>query len=58
MTDRFEGGNSMANEQTQAICRSVFKDNEETTLKTRFTQKWIEIINRAEKNKGVIAVQQ
>lgn len=36
----------------QHICRSVFKSGENTT-KAQFTKKWIELINRLEKNKGI-----
>ena len=39
-----------------SICRSVFKSGESTTSKTQFTQKWIELINKIEKNKGITAV--
>lgn len=33
----------------KAICKSVFKDGGDTTSKTRFTKKWIELINRLER---------
>lgn len=36
----------------QPICRSVFKSGGNTT-KAQFTKKWIELINRLEKNKGL-----
>ena len=35
------------------ICRSVFKSGENTTSKTQFTKKWIEMINKIEKGKIV-----
>lgn len=43
------------NEQQQTICKSVFKSGENTTSKSQFTQKWIELINRLEKNKRINA---
>lgn len=44
----------MANtDKTQTLCRSVFKSGESTTSKNQFTKKWIEMINRIEKNKAV-----
>ena len=45
------------NEQPQATCKSVFKSGENTTTKSQFTQKWIELINKLEKNKGITAAQ-
>ena len=39
------------------ICKSVFKSGENTTTKSQFTQKWIELINKLEKNKGITAAQ-
>lgn len=39
------------NEKT--ICKSVFKSGENTITTNQFTQKWIELINRLEKNKNV-----
>lgn len=48
----------MANtEKPKTICKSVFKSGENTTSKNQFTQKWIELINKIEKNKGITAVQ-
>ena len=44
------------NEKSNSICRSVFKSGESTTSKTQFTKKWIELINKIEKNKGITAV--
>ncbi len=44
----------MANtDKNQILCRSVFKSGESTTSKTQFTKKWVEMINRIEKNKAV-----
>lgn len=40
-------------EQSTTICKSVFKNGENTTSKYQFTQKWIELINLLEKNKGI-----
>lgn len=48
----------MAEQQIQkSICRSVFKSGENITKK-QFTKKWIELINRLEKNKGFAAGEQ
>ncbi len=38
-------------EKPEAICRSVFKNG--STSKERFTELWIELINRLEKSKAV-----
>ncbi len=47
----------MANIKNQnTVCRSVFKSGESTTSKNQFTQKWIELINKIEKNKGAAVV--
>ena len=44
----------MANtDKNQILCRSVFKSGESTTSKAQFTKKWVEMINRIEKNKAV-----
>lgn len=43
------------NEKPKVICSSVFKSGENTTTKNQFTQKWIELVNRLEKNKGTTA---
>ena len=43
------------NEKPKTICKSVFKSGESTTSKNQFTKKWIELINRIEKNKGINA---
>ena len=45
------------NEKSKNICSSVFKSGENTTTKIQFTQKWIELINKLEKNKGITAAQ-
>lgn len=34
-----------------AICTNVFKNGDATTSKAAFTRKWVEMINRIEKNK-------
>lgn len=39
----------------ETICRSVFKSGENTTSKSQFTQKWIELVNKIEKSKGLTA---
>ena len=39
--------------KTDTICWSVFKSGENTTSKSQFTKKWIELINRLERNKKV-----
>lgn len=38
----------------ESVCRSTFKSGSDTT-KDRFTEKWIELINRLEKSKSVCA---
>lgn len=40
--------------KTEAACRSVFKNKEYQDIKKQFTQKWTEIINNMEKNRGTI----
>ena len=39
--------------KTDTICKRVFKSGENTTSKSQFTKKWIELINRLERNKNV-----
>lgn len=41
----------MANE-TQVICKNIFKSGNEKDSKEEFTKRWIELINQREKNKG------
>lgn len=41
------------NDKSKTICKSVFKSGENTTSKSQFTKKWIELINRLERNKTV-----
>ena len=43
-------------DKQQAICKSVFKSGENTTSRKQFTGKWIELINKLEKNKRTYAV--
>ena len=43
--------------KSDTICKSVFKSGENTTSKSQFTKKWIELINKLEKNKGITAAQ-
>lgn len=38
------------NNSDKTICKSVFKSGESIISKSQFTQKWIELINRLEKN--------
>ncbi len=43
----------MANGKDEVlVCRSVFKSSEDV-LKKQFTRKWIELINRIEKDRTV-----
>ena len=42
---------SIITQPIQQMCHSVFKSGESTTTKNQFTGKWIELINRVEKNK-------
>lgn len=44
-------------EPVKCVC-SVFKSGESTTSKAQFTQKWIELINRMERNKAATPAQQ
>ena len=44
--------NMNENKSGKTICKSVFKNGKNTTTKSRFTKKWIELINRLEKNKS------
>ncbi len=43
------------NEQPATVCKSVFKSGENTTSKSEFTKKWIELINILEKGKSAIS---
>ncbi|MDF2655306.1 MAG: hypothetical protein K0R19_1780 [Bacillota bacterium] len=45
----------MAKQEMQVICKSVFKSGE-NTIKIQFTHKWIELINRIERNGQIIPV--
>lgn len=50
----FERGFFMSDiDKTQILCKSVFKSGENTTSREQFTKKWIELINRMEKNKEI-----
>jgi hypothetical protein len=51
--DERYGGKLERNEQP--TCKSVFKSGENTTLKSQFTRRWIELINQIEKNKSTIS---
>lgn len=42
-------------EHPESFCKSVFKSGENTVLQKQFTIKWIELINRLEKRKGLSA---
>lgn len=42
-----------ANNDSKTICKSVFKNGENTISRSQFTKKWIELINRLERNKNV-----
>lgn len=44
-------GDRMANE-TEVICKNIFKSSSEKESKEEFTKRWIELINQKEKNKG------
>ena len=41
----------MQKQDSQVICKSHFKNDGNTNLKERFNKKWVELINRMEKNK-------
>lgn len=53
-----EGGYRMENREPEKRICSVFKSGESTTSKAQFTQKWIELINRMERNKAATPAQQ
>lgn len=38
-------------ENSKPVCKSVFKSGENTVLAALFTQKWLELINRLERNR-------
>ncbi len=42
------------NQQHVPICRSVFKNGEETVSRDDFMAKWIELINRREKERAYV----
>lgn len=39
-------------DKSEALCRSVFKSGESAPSVKQFTEKWIELVNRLEKNRG------
>ena len=41
------------NNEVNTICKSVFKSGESTTTQRQFTDKWVELVNTLEKDKGV-----
>lgn len=41
-------------QKTEIICRSIFKSAEDRDIQKRYTQKWVEIINKMEKNRDTI----
>lgn len=41
-------------DKKNTICTSIFKNKEHQDIKKQFTQKWVEIINKMEKNRGII----
>ena len=47
----------MQSHENEKLCTSVFKDGSNATTKVKLTQKWIELINRLEKDKLVKALQ-
>ena len=47
-----DGDCNMAKGEVQVVCKSVFEDTESCCSTARFTQKWIELINLMEKQKG------
>ncbi len=44
----------MTKKQWTDLCKSVFKSSDNTISKSQFTQKWIELINRLEKQGEII----
>ncbi len=47
----------MQSHEKEELCTSVFKDGSDATTKDKLTQKWIELVNRLEKDKLVKALQ-
>ena len=47
----------MQSHEKEKLCTSVFKDGSDVTTKVKLTQKWIELVNRLEKDKLVKALQ-
>ena len=43
--------------EKEKLCTIVFKDGSDATTKDKLTRKWIELINRLEKDKLVKALQ-
>lgn len=41
-------------ENQSNICRSVFKSDEKSMISQQFTKKWIDLINKCEKDKTII----
>lgn len=39
--------------ESKPVCRSVFRSGKDAPLKIQFTRKWLEWVNRMEKNKTV-----
>lgn len=47
-----DGDCNMAKREVQVVCKSIFENTEDCCNTARFTQKWIELINLMEKNRG------
>ena len=53
---RAERGNRNLEQATQtSLCKSVFSEGEQKPSPERFTQAWVELINRMERNKNIAA---
>lgn len=44
-------GDKMVKSNVEIICKNVFKNSDNKTIRTAFTQKFIELINQLEKTK-------
>jgi hypothetical protein len=51
-----KGGYALTQKEQRLSCISVFKNGENTTSKTEFTRKWIELITKLEKSKMITTV--
>lgn len=41
-------------EMSLKTCKSIFKNGQLTTTRNQFTKKWMELVNKIQKNKEVL----